>query len=137
MNRIHAKLVLAGVLLAMAVGYLAFAGVKSGWVYMVEVDQYLTDPQFHTQRVRLHGSVGTEGFECSPARLTARFELQGESGGVVPVVYSGNIPEMFGTGKSVVVEGRADAAGIFQADVLMTKCASKYEPSSPHAESKP
>jgi cytochrome c-type biogenesis protein CcmE len=39
---------------------------------------------------------------------------------------------MFGPGKNVVVEGRRDPAGVFQADVLMTKCASKYEPGSPH-----
>ena len=34
---------------------------------------------------------------------------------------------MFKAGSEVVVEGQADAAGTFQADLMMTKCASKYE----------
>ena len=132
MNRIRAKIFVAGIVLAAAVGYLALAGVQSGWVYMVEVDQYLADPQFAKQRVRVHGVVASEGFASSPARLTASFQLRGKSGGMVPVIYRGNIPEMFGPEKNVVVEGRRDPAGVFQADVLMTKCASKYEPGSPH-----
>jgi cytochrome c-type biogenesis protein CcmE len=133
-NRIRTKLIVAGTVLAVAVGYLAFAGAKSGWVYMVEVDRFLADPQFRTQRVRIHGTVGAERFQSSPARLTASFLLQGKDEAALPVVYRGNIPEMFGAGKNVVVEGRCDSAGVFQADVLMTKCASKYEPASPHAE---
>jgi cytochrome c-type biogenesis protein CcmE len=131
-NAIRAKLIVAGVVLAGAVGYLALAGVKSGWVYMVDVEQYLSDPQFATQRVRVHGVVGAEQFANNPARLTASFLLKGRDGGAVIIAYRGNVPEMFGPGKNVVVEGRRDPAGVFQADVLMTKCASKYEPGSPH-----
>jgi len=37
------------------------------------------------------------------------------------------VPDMFKSGAEIVVEGKQDAAGVFQADVLMTKCASKYE----------
>jgi cytochrome c-type biogenesis protein CcmE len=137
MNRIRTKLIVAGLVLAGAVSYLAFAGVKSGWVYMVEVEQYLADEQFRSQRVRIHGTVGGEELVISRAGLTASFRLHGTGGAAersLPVVYRGNVPEMFGAEKSVVVEGRCDASGVFQADVLMTKCASKYEPNSPHAE---
>lgn len=136
MTQIHTKLLVAGVVLAGAVGYLAMAGVKSGWAYFVDVDKYVSDAQLHTQRVRLHGIVAADGFEMSPVRLTARFNLSGKQG-TLPVEFHGNIPELFGIGKSVVVEGRGDATGVFQADLLMTKCASKYEPGSPHSEKKP
>jgi cytochrome c-type biogenesis protein CcmE len=131
-NRTRAKIFVAGTVLAVAVAYLGFAGVKSGWVYMVDVEQYLADSQFAKQRVRVHGVVAAEGLISSPARLTASFRLQGRNGGAIPVVYHGNIPEMFGPDKNVVVEGRRDPQGVFQADLLMTKCASKYEPGSPH-----
>ena len=134
MTATHAKLIVAGTVMALAIGYLGFAGAKSGWVYMVEVDKYLADPQFRTQRVRLHGTVAADQLEVSPAALLAKFNLAGTDGSSLPVVYRGNIPEMFGAGKNVLVEGRSDDAGVFQADVLMTKCASKYEPDSPHAE---
>ena len=133
MTLIRAKLLVAGIILAGAVSYLALAGVRSGWVYFVDVDKYLADSQYSSQRVRLHGSVSSDGFEMSPVRLTARFQLIGKTG-ALPVIYNGNIPEMFGTGKNVVVEGHRESDGVFHADVLMTKCASKYEPGSPRAK---
>ena len=133
MTRIQVKLLVAGLILTSAIGYLAIAGVKSGWVYFVDVDKFLIDGQYRTQRVRIHGRVQKADFQVSPARLVASFRLGGESGSV-PVHYRGNIPEMFGVEKNVVVEGKCDSAGVLQADVLMTKCASKYEPGSPHAE---
>ena len=72
MNSTQKKFLVAGTVLAIAVGYLGFSGVKKGWVYFLPVDQ-------------------------------------------------------FATGREVVVEGKYDSAGVFQADLLMTKCASKYE----------
>ena len=87
--------------------------------------------------LRLHGKVGTDGFDASKSLLTAKFNLTSSAGkpGSLAVVYHGALPDMFETGRDVVVEGNRDAAGVFQADVLMTKCALKYEPGSPHAKS--
>ena len=134
MNSIRRKLVIAGVILTGAFSYLAFAGMQNGWVYFVSVEQFTQDAQFHNQRVRIHGKVATDGFDASKSLLTAKFNLAGKGGESVPVVYRGVIPDLFQAGRDVVVEGRRDAAGVFQADVLMTKCASKYEPDSPHGK---
>ncbi len=38
MSAIQKKLLLAGSLLIVAVSYLAYAGMKSGWVYFVDVE---------------------------------------------------------------------------------------------------
>ena len=130
------KLSVASVVLVGAFAYLAIAGMQKGWVYFVSVDQYLSDSQFATQRVRLHGKVAAEGFDASKALLTAKFNLVSSTGkpGSLSVAYHGALPDMFEAGRDVVVEGKRDAAGVFQADVLMTKCASKYEPGSPHGK---
>ena len=134
MTPIRLKLIFAGVILSGAFGYLAFAGMQKGWVYFVSVEQFANDAQFHNQRVRVHGKVAADGFDASKSLLTARFHLTGKGGESVPVVYRGVVPDLFEAGRDVVVEGRRDAAGVFQADVLMTKCASKYEPDSPHGK---
>lgn len=134
MNRIRFKLVVAGVIVTAAFSYLAFAGMQKGWVYFVSVEQFVADPQFHDQRVRLHGTVAPEGFDAGKSLLVARFSLAGKGGEAIRVEYRGVVPEMFEAGRDVVVEGRRDAAGVFRADVLMTKCASKYEPDSPHGK---
>ena len=131
MKSMRTKLAVAGVILTGAFAYLAFAGMQKGWVYFVDVEQYAADTQFHNQRVRIHGKVATDGLDTSTALMTAQFNLTGGEASV-PVVYRGVIPDLFEAGRDVVVEGKRDAAGVFQADVLMTKCASKYEADSPH-----
>ena len=134
MISMRTKLSVASVILIAAFAYLAFAGMQKGWVYFVSVDQYLSDAQYANQRVRLHGKVVADGFDAKNALLTAKFDLVGQKNPdrKLAVVYHGALPDMFQVGRDVVVEGKRDSAGIFQADVLMTKCASKYEASSPH-----
>lgn len=129
MSSTRKKLLVAGICLVAAVSYLAVAGAKAGWVYFIDVDHFLTDPQYATQRVRLHGKVAVEGFNS--AGIDASFVLVGKDKRL-NVAYHGVIPEMFQADREVVVEGKLDSAGTFKADLLMTKCASKYEPSSPH-----
>ena len=47
----------------------------------------------------------------------------------VPVVYTGSVPDLFKTGREVVVDGKLHN-GVFVAvpDTLVTKCPSKYTP---------
>lgn len=126
MGSMKAKLIVASVVLLGAIGYLSFAGIKSGWVYYMDAAAFVDDVKFHNSRVRLHGQVGETGFTSSAATLTANFNLVSK-GKTVPVEYRGPIPDLFKVGGDVVVEGKLDSTGKFKADVLMTKCASKYE----------
>ena len=136
MKSMRVKLAVAGIVLVAAFSYLAAAGMQKGWVYFVSVDQYLTDSQYAKQRVRLHGKVSADGLEANKASLVARFQLTGNAASTraLPVVYHGAIPDLFAAGRDVVIEGKQDSSGVFQADVLMTKCASKYEANSPHSK---
>ena len=124
----HAKLKfgVAGVILAGAVTYLAIAGMQKGWVYTLGVDQYTAQTEQHGKRVRLCGTVGESDLEIHKAQLQANFYIHGQKNDI-RVAYKGVVPDMFKAGAEVVVEGKQDAAGTFQADTLMTKCASKYE----------
>jgi cytochrome c-type biogenesis protein CcmE len=126
MNRIAVKIGITLAVFAGAIGYLAFAGAKQAWVYHLTVDQFLASPQYKMERVRLCGPTEKDRFFARPGSLEAKFILKG-TGATVPVEYRGVIPEMFKAGCDVVVEGKLDTAGVFQADLLMTKCASKYE----------
>ncbi|QNN24256.1 cytochrome c maturation protein CcmE [Planctomycetales bacterium ZRK34] len=126
MRHAKAKITVAAVVLASALGLLAYAGVQRGWVYYMEVDGFLADASMHTQRIRLNGHVDDQDVVVESTDLKASFDLLGETGRV-PVVYHGVIPAMFKPGCQVVVEGQLDEHGVFQADSLMTKCASKYQ----------
>lgn len=133
MPRAHHKTLVGGLLLAGALGYLGFAGLGAGWVYFLDVDTFVGDTGATRARTRLHGTVGADTSEVSRVNLIATFDLLGSSQRL-PVVYHGPIPELFQPGREVVVEGALDEGGVFQADVLLTKCASKYEG---HGEKEP
>ncbi|MEZ6190464.1 MAG: cytochrome c maturation protein CcmE [Phycisphaerales bacterium] len=132
MTHVRIKMLVAGLVLLASVGYLAVAGVKSGWVYYMHVDDFVQDTSYQARRVRLFGLVSKENVDVQPAMLTASFDLHGEKVSL-PVHYQGVVPDTFKPGGEVMVEGKLDDAGVFQADTLMTKCASKYQ-SEEHAK---
>jgi cytochrome c-type biogenesis protein CcmE len=126
MKAIPKKVLIAAALVLAAVGYLASAGVKTGWAYYLTVDQFSAQTRYHNQRVKLCGTVAAEGLDVHRGLLTANFRIAGQ-GASIPVVYHGAIPDMFRQGAEVVVEGKLNDAGVFVADNLLTKCASKYD----------
>ena len=126
------KLVLASAAIFGAMSMLGYVGVQRGWVYLLEVDAFVERTGLHDQRVRIAGLVAEDKLDSRPAHLVARFDLLGDTARL-PVEYRGVVPPMFHAGVEAVVEGQLDDAGVFQADLLMTKCASKYE-SDEHAQ---
>jgi cytochrome c-type biogenesis protein CcmE len=83
----------------------------------------------HHDRVSLVGKV--TGRPTGNGHDTAlRFRLRDRDGtAAVPVVYRGSVPDLFRTGREVVVQGTL-VNGMFVAapGTLVTKCPSKYTP---------
>ena len=59
-----------------------------------------------------------------------RFRLRDRDGSTsVPVVYRGSVPDLFRTGREVVVDGTLrDGTFVAERNSLVTKCPSKYVP---------
>ncbi|MFG0251924.1 MAG: cytochrome c maturation protein CcmE [Phycisphaerales bacterium JB038] len=125
MNHVRIKLAIALLILLGAVVLLARAATSGGYVYMMPVDEFVASEAAQTKRVRLNGVVCEENVDVSGALGVANFDLLGDTGRL-PVSYTGVVPDMFKPGNEVIVEGKLDIEGTFQADTLMTKCASKY-----------
>ena len=83
----------------------------------------------HVGQVSLMGQViGTPAGDAHAAGL--RFKLRDVKGPTsVPVVYKGSVPDLFRSGRDVVVDGKLQG-GVFVAvpNTLVTKCPSKYSP---------
>lgn len=79
------------------------------------------------------GTVSLGGKVVAPIARdgrTVRFRLRDRQGTVsVPVVYTGSVPDLFGPGKEIGIQGEL-RRGVFQGDpdTLITKCPSKYKP---------
>jgi cytochrome c-type biogenesis protein CcmE len=122
------RFVVGAVLIATAVSYLVWAGIRSTAVYYFELDEYLAARSAHAGEVmRVKGWVRTGTMQWDPATNKLSFELARQDGsGAVPVAFQGILPDMFAEGREVVVEGE-DAGPVFRARQVMTSCPSKYE----------
>jgi cytochrome c-type biogenesis protein CcmE len=84
----------------------------------------------HTGNVALVGAVVGKVSGDAGGRQGLHFVLKDVQSGNparVPVVYRGSVPDLFGTGKDVVLDGRM-RHGVFIAkrDSLITKCPDHY-----------
>jgi cytochrome c-type biogenesis protein CcmE len=120
-----ARLVVALSVAAVLAVFLLYTSIAGGGTPSLRPSQLAG----HTGRVSLMGQVvGTPSGDAHVGGL--RFRLRDVKGRTtVPVVYTGSVPDLFKTGRDVVVDGRL-RNGIFMAvpDTLVTKCPSKYQP---------
>jgi cytochrome c-type biogenesis protein CcmE len=126
--------VAAGIIvIVMALGYWVFQGVAGNEIYYLTVSELPTRKADLTdQRVKIGGVVQTGSIHfLNP--LNVEFLLaQGEAS--VPVKYQGTTPDMFKDESELIVEGTFDGEMI-HADLLIAKCASKYETEHVHSDS--
>lgn len=125
MKASRTKALIAVVVLAGALAYLLWAGVSAGKGYSMDVDSFLANPNFHSQQVNLRGVVAPDNIKKDPAARTITFLLRGKEK-VLPVTFTGVVPDLFAPDAEVLVEGRLGPDKIFHAGKLLTKCASKY-----------
>jgi cytochrome c-type biogenesis protein CcmE len=120
-----ARLVIALSVAAVLAVFLLYTSIAGGGTPSLRPSQLAG----HTGRVSLMGQViGTPAGDAHAAGL--RFELRDVKGPTsVPVVYKGSVPDLFRSGRDVVVDGKL-RNGVFVAvpDTLVTKCPSKYQP---------
>ena len=127
MSGAKTKMLIGGTVLIAAVVWLGISGVRAGSAYYVDVDKFMTDASCRSGQVRLCGKVAEDDLVIDSSGPAAKFRLGGASHSL-PVSYRGTLPELFKAGCDVVVSGRLDDMGVFQAEQILTKCASKYVP---------
>jgi len=120
-----ARLVIALSVAAVLAIFLLYTSIAGGGTPSLRPSQLAG----HTGRVSLMGQViGTPAGDAHAAGL--RFKLRDVKGSTsVPVVYKGSVPDLFRSGRDVVVDGKL-RNGVFVAvpNTLVTKCPSKYQP---------
>jgi cytochrome c-type biogenesis protein CcmE len=121
------KTIIGVVLIGGAMTYFVFQAMQSSWSYYYSVDDFSTDsPAVKNHSLRIAGRVKQGSIVRDLQKVSLNFTLTG-SKTELPVQYKGTAPDNFAEDREVVVEGRLDTTGIFQADMLMTKCESKYK----------
>ena len=114
----------------LAIGYLGYMGFQSSATYYYTVSEFIKlGDATYGENIRVNGQVASGSVEQESAGRTLKFTMIDVTGkDSLPVVYQGVVPDTFKVGNEVVIEGRLNSDGIFQAHTLMPKCPSKYVP---------
>lgn len=105
--------------------YLIVYGVRDTMVYYLTVSEFERTAA-EGKRYRVSGPVEKNSILKDPEGVL-RFSI-GDDNGLLAVSYRGPVPDTFREGVEAVVEGVYRGAEIFEADVLLAKCPTKYEP---------
>jgi len=123
------KFLISGLLILAAVSYLAYTGFESSAIYYYTVSELAEqDESVRNTNIRVNGQVDIDSVEHNPTGNSALKFTIIEGGKSLPVIYRGIVPDTFRAGREIVIEGHLDSEGVFQADTILTKCPSKYEP---------
>ena len=120
--------------------YLLYETAKSSSVYYYSVDEFIKQcpanilpdaPENVTKiksapLVRLAGRVKDGSIIHNTDNMQTDFQLAGRKN-LLPVRYYGTLPKNFAADREIIAEGNMDADGIFRANLILTRCESKYK----------
>jgi len=119
-------LIPAAVIVA-AAAYLVVTALSSTTVYYLTVSELkAAGSTVYGQPIRVAGNVVAGSIQRDATSFEVRFNAA-DASGVLPVTYRGVLPDIFGDGVEVVVEGKYAADGTFSAGTLLAKCPSKFQ----------
>jgi cytochrome c-type biogenesis protein CcmE len=130
------RFLVGALILAGAVAYLMYTGVRQTAVYYLTIEEFLPKKEaLANEGVRVAGRVqlGSVTKKMTPSGEELNFRIgdfkgDGVPGDSVPVHFVGVTPDMFKAagGSDVIIEGKYREGTLYAQNVL-TSCPSKYE----------
>ena len=120
-------------LVAMVIFGVSFATVLALTAFDENLLYFYSPPQIHAgdapqnRSFRVGGLVVDGSVRREENSLAVQFDLT-DNAEVVPVTYTGILPDLFREGQGIVAMGRLDASGLFVADEVLAKHDENYMP---------
>lgn len=123
-----ARFIIAALVVISAVGYMMYAAIQSGSEYYTTTTELAAmGSKAVGQQMKIGGQVIEGSVQQARGSDSISFAIT-DGARELPVTFTGVIPDAFQAGAGVILEGKLDSDGRFQANVMLAKCASKYEP---------
>jgi len=124
------KFIVGGVAIALAVAYLIFTGIQSSSAYFLTIGELFAKGDAMVNRqVRVSGMVDETTIDYNHKDLILAFDVMGENGERLPVIFNGPKPDQMREGAEAIIEGKFDG-NTFHASTLLLKCPSRYDEST-------
>ncbi len=125
------KIVIGTLVIVAALGWLIIGGMGDTTVYYLTVSELRAQPSIEPEKgYRVTGYVDTTSIQWDAQTIKLGFCMFEETDSL-QVIYHGIAPDQLRDAQQVVVEGKFNAEGHFQANKLLLKCPSKYEADNP------
>jgi cytochrome c-type biogenesis protein CcmE len=129
------KFIVGGAVIALALGYMIWAGVTQSAVYFVTPSE-LTAAPVTGKAYRLGGLVERGSLTWDPGTLDLAFAIS-DGKTSVRVRHKGAAPDLFGEGRGAVVEGQWTREGYFKATLILAKHSEEYQAPHPAKDAPP
>jgi len=121
------KFLVGGGIIVLAILLLIANSLRGAGAYYITVSELNSKGADAVgQSWRVSGPVDKASVQYDAQSLTLRFDMT-EKDQRLPVVYHNVMPDLFMKSTSVIVEGRVDNNGVFEANDILVKCPSKYK----------
>lgn len=94
-------------------------------MFFVEISDVVAGKYPKERNFRIGGLVVGGSVQREEGSLDVSFEVT-DTACIVPVIYTGVLPDLFREGQGVVAHGRLNNSGIFQADKILAKHDEEY-----------
>ena len=122
--RASRKLAAGLAVIAAAIAAVAYAGIRSAAVYYLTPTELAARPDLRTVQVRLAGTVVPGSVRSEDGRVVG-FQIS-DGATRIEISYDGPLPDLFGGGRDVLVEGRL-AGSTLEATRVMTTHPTEYK----------
>ena len=124
----HKKIAIiaSGVSALCVAAILVLNAFQSNLVFFFTPTQVAANEAPVDKRFRIGGLVEMGSIQRNEG-LTVKFSVT-DTAEVIPVVYTGILPDLFNEGKGVVAQGKISANGVFEADEVLAKHDENYMP---------
>ena len=132
-RRTRNRLIILGVVVAMAVAYMVYAAFPGNALYFVTVSEFMGGDEYQDGRVlRVSGKLVPDSFHRQDNSTLARFQLVDKEGtgsdASLDATYVGVMPDLFFNPHSeIILEGSYTPERVFETDSILVKCPSKYQ----------
>jgi cytochrome c-type biogenesis protein CcmE len=121
------KIAVSAAVFVLALSGLMYSSLSEGTAFYKNVDEVIGQDAWHGKQLNLHGYVVEKSILRKRDSLEYRFDVQ-NNGKVVPVSYTGVVPDTFKDGAEVLLKGRLTPHGfVVDPNGVVAKCPSKYE----------
>jgi cytochrome c-type biogenesis protein CcmE len=120
------QLIIGGLIVVAILAAIGYKGLESTVAFYTPAEVLAAPQSFQAKTIRILAMVQPSSTQWDSDQVRLRFRITEDSQRSIPVEFRGVKPDMYREGQGVVVEGRLDGQGTFQATQVLVKHSEDY-----------